>query len=425
MEKTRTIEKNEEKQPKTPKQMALFVLKIVGNVVFYGVILLLFIYSLMNINAKRKHGIPNIFGKGYLVVLTDSMTANPDALPEQYKDYKIKQFSPYIEATETTKAYKGDLVNVDMISQSQVRKLKVGDVITYWDPNIKLSDGTEGAYNTHRIVWVHDEDSDGKIDVIYTIGDHDVALYGLRDYDNMSDSDRLDYETNTYLGIFGESNFSSIKAKVTSVNYGGGYTVTWIQNHWLGVFIIPIAIILVVEIILVIKNVLDLRREKNKKEDKLTHEQQMAELQSEKERMRAELLAELRSQGVITEEAAPAAVAVEEASEAPVEETKDEIATDTKEDAPVEVEAEEIKEEQPEEVKEEPVVEEAPQEETKSEENIEAVEENKGEEEPVVEETKEEAEASNLNISLEENEEEKPVKKTTAKKTSSKKKKDE
>ena len=300
MENTRTIEKNEEKQPKTPKQMALFVLKIVGNVVFYGVILLMFIYSLMNINAKRKHGIPNIFGKGYLVVLTDSMNANIDSLPEQYKDYKIKQFKSYQKATETTKEYKGDLVNVDMISQKQVRKLKVGDVITYWDPAIELSDGTEGAYNTHRIVWTSDKDNDGKIDIIYTIGDHDVALYGLRDYDNMTDSERIDYETNSYLGIFGESNFSNIKAKVTSVNYGGGYAVSWIQKYWVGIFIIPIAIILVVEIILVIKNVLDLRREKNKKEDKLTHEQQMAELQSEKERIRAELLAELRSQGVIT-----------------------------------------------------------------------------------------------------------------------------
>lgn len=410
MEKTRTIEKKEEKQPKTPKQMTLFVLKIVGNVVFYTVIILLFLYSLMNINAKGKNGIPNLFGKGFLSVQSTSMSIEQDTygstnkLPEQYENYKIKSFN------------KGDLLQVTMLSNKAKQKLKVGDVITYWDDDIN-------DYNTHRIVYMS-YDEEGKIKSFCTQGDNSVLVKGVV-FDPTSEDSATMNALLPDIDTFNQENLDIVKAITYRVDKGSGTFVDFIREYWMFIFVIPIAIILVIEIVLVVKNVLDLRREKNKNEDKLTHEQQMAELQSEKERMRAELLAELRSQGVITEEAAPAAAAVEEASEAPVEETKDEIATDTKEDAPVEVEAEEIKEEQPEEVIEEPVVEEVPQEETKSEENIEAVEENKGEEEPVVEEKKEEAEASNLNISLEENEEEKPVKKTTAKKTSSKKKKDE
>ncbi len=388
MESTKTVKEKDKKEPMTPKQRTIFILKIVGNVIFYAIIFALFLFSIMNINAGRKHGIPNLFGRGYLVVLTDSMNADEKALPEEYKNYDIKQFKSYQAATTTTSAYAGDLLNVQMLNRGDIDNLKIGDVITYWDDGIEVSDGSKGAFNTHRITYIH-KDENNKTDIIYTIGDRDVALFGLKDVESMTSSERYDYENQKYLDIFGESNFSNIKAKVTSVNYGGAGLVNFVQNNWLFIFVIPIAIILVIEVILVVKNIFDLRREKNKAIDLADHEAQMAELQNEKERMRQELLAELRAQGALpTEEPkqeAPAEEKVEEPETAPVVEEKAPVEETKVEETP----AEDEKTEEVEEVKEE-TTEETP------------VEEKEEEKEPVVND-----EALEPDMDIEENEEEK------------------
>lgn len=388
MESTNTVKEKDKKEPMTPKQRTIFILKIVGNVVFYGVILALFLFSIMNINAGRKHGIPNIFGRGYLVVLTDSMDAEESRLPAKYKEYNIKQFKGYQKATDTSPEYSGDLLNVKMLNRGDIDNLKVGDVITYWDDGIEVSDGTKGAFNTHRITYVH-KNENNKVDVIYTVGDRDIVRYGWKDVESMTPSEINDYENETYLDVFSESNFGNIKAIVTSVNYNGAGLVNFVQNNWLFIFIIPISIILVIEVILVVKNIFDLRREKNKAIDLADHEAQMAELQSEKERMRQELLAELRAQGAIPQEEpkqeAPAEEKVEEAKVAPAVEEKAPVEETKVEETP----AEDEKTEEVEEVKEENT-EEIP------------VEEKEEEKEPVVND-----EALEPDMDIEENEEEK------------------
>ena len=445
----------ESKEPKSAKQITLLVLKIVGNVLFYSVIVALFIFSLMNINAGQKNGIPNIFGKGYLRVLSNSMDADINNLPEEYKDYKIKQFkTAEIEEVEGKQKYnyKGDVVNVTLIGKGGFQKLNVGDVITYWDATFKFDDGktADGAFVTHRIVYTHKENN--KTALVYVVGDRAVAtradvretIENLRKYCDIyysSDSSEeakqeaaskiYDYEQQDYITMFSVDNYKSVKAKVTGVNYGAGYTIIWIQKYWLVIFVIPLAIIMAVEIALVIRNIILLRREKNKALGLADHEAQMADLQSEKERMRAELLAELKSQGVIADtpaeepqkeeekvEEAPVAPAIEEKAEPEVEEVKEEIKAEepvveeTKEEAPVE----EIKEETPVEEKVEPQAEEA-----KEDAPMEQVEENSTEEtkeeKPIIEEEK----AEEPNMSIDENDPEEP-KKAPAKKTTAAKK---
>lgn len=436
MENT-NIKNEKEKQPKTPKELTLFILRIVGNVLFYSAIAVLFFFSLMNINAGRKNGIPNIFGNGYLRVLTNSMHVDEGkTLPEAYSNYKIKQFNcteTKEEEGKTKILYKGDVVNVSMLGKKGYNKLKVGDVITYWDDDIEI-DNTKGGFNTHRVTYIHKGD-DGKVDVIYTIGDRDVSLYGLKDVDSMSASERYDYENEHYVHVFGESNFSTIKAKVTSVNYKAGYTIYWIQQNWLFIFVIPLAVILAIEVALVVRNIILLRKEKNKA---ATPEGQGIDLESEKERLRRELLAELQSQGVIA--TAPAEAATEEKVEEPkVEETSaveaEEPTVEEAKAAPAEEPTEETKEPETEEVKEEtPAEPEEVKEEVKEEK---ATEEAPVEEAPVAEEaTKEEEPVVNNeeavkepDMSIEENEEEPkaeekktPVKKAPSKKTSTTKK---
>ena len=432
MENT-NIKNEKEKQPKTPKQMTLFVLRIVGNVLFYSAIAVLFFFSLMNINAGRKNGIPNIFGNGYLRVLTNSMHVDEDkTLPEQYSGYKIKQFNCTEFKTVEGKdkiTYKGDVVNVKMIGKKYIHKsLKVGDVITYWDENVTI-DNVQGAYNTHRIVAL-EKDGDDIVKLV-TMGDRYVSLFGLPE--DIEASTYYDLERDGNIKVFDESNLSNIKAKVTSVNYKAGYTIYWIQQNWLFIFVIPLAVILAIEVALVVRNIILLRKEKNKA---ATPEGQGIDLESEKERLRAELLAELQSQGVIA--TAPAAAATEEKVEEPtVEETSNvEAETPVVEEAkaaPAEEPTEETKEPETEEVKEEtPTEPEEVKEEVKEEaaeapvEEAKATEEATKEEEPVV--NNEEAEKE-PDMSIEENEEEPkaeekkaPVKKAPSKKASTTKK---
>ena len=354
MEKTTEVKQKDAKEPMTPKQRTIFILKIVGNVIFYGVILLLFLFSLMNINSGGKGGIPNLFGKGYLSVQSTSMSIEQDVinknakLPKEYEDYSIKSFN------------KGDLILVNILDDNGRQKLKVGDVVTFWSNKIN-------AFNTHRIVYLVRND-DGTIRSLATQGDNSVLNKGIV-YNLDSEDKQTMYQLQASGDIdeFDSDTISNIKAVMTGVNKGMGSFMDNIHEYWLFIFVIPIAIILVIEVILVIKNVLDLRREKNKAIDLADHEAQMAELQNEKERMRQELLAELRAQCAIQSEPEPQQANEEIKEETPAvaaaEETSEPVATTDDKPEVSETKEETVEETQPEaeekeEKKEEPVVEE-------------------------------------------------------------------
>ena len=167
MEKTNLQnEVKKEKPKKTPKQKVFFGLKIAGNVIFYSVLVFLFLLSIANINAGAgKNGIPNIFGTGFLSVQTDSMDAGVDALPDYYKDYKIKPFKS------------GDLVVCNILNDSKRQSLQVGDVITFQDSTIFKG---EVVFNTHRIVYM-DRDENNNITRLVTEGDKQASYYGTVD----------------------------------------------------------------------------------------------------------------------------------------------------------------------------------------------------------------------------------------------------
>ena len=364
MENTQIVDKkNESKEPKKNNKV-LRVLKIVGSVIFYTVIVLLFFYSIMNINAGGKGGIPNLFGKGYLSVQSDSMKASQTTLPEEYKNYKVKSFQ------------KGDLVNVDMLSKGQKLNLKTGDVITFWDNSLK-------AYNTHRIVYVTYDKKfvDKKTKAEYELTDDDKTTYPLLNgpvYDatkgktvyNADENIEVNYDeyianflsdknlkvvyTLTSCSTQGDMSVSNsgkynpgittqeniikcheldergdidtfdagsalIKAKVTSVSKGAGKTIDFIQKNWFLIFVIPVIILLLIELFFVVKNFIDYRNAKNASKAPAAA---AIDLEAEKERMRQELLAELKAQQQ-----------AESKTEEPVEEVKaDEVMEEKKDE---------------------------------------------------------------------------------------------
>ncbi|HBP25959.1 MAG TPA: hypothetical protein DD618_03305, partial [Acholeplasmatales bacterium] len=54
------------------------IVKIVLNVLFYSFIAVLLLFSIANMRIKTNADIPNIFGRGFLAVISDSMEGDQD-----------------------------------------------------------------------------------------------------------------------------------------------------------------------------------------------------------------------------------------------------------------------------------------------------------------------------------------------------------
>lgn len=107
------------------------IIKIVLTVLYYVFIVLLLSFSIITIASKGERDIPNVFGRGYLAVRTDSMNGDRE-----------DSFAA------------GDLIYVRILNDKTREELKVGDIVTFYDYNY-------GFLNTHRIVEIN-ETSTGK-----------------------------------------------------------------------------------------------------------------------------------------------------------------------------------------------------------------------------------------------------------------------
>ena len=272
------MEQSNEKKSK--KELIIFISKIVGNVVFYAVIVMLLLFSIMNINAGSKNGgFPNIFGRGFLSVQTNSMVRNEsgsyyDEVEETFKDNAVSEFK------------KGDLVYAKVIRKKNFDKLIVGDVITFYDESLK-------ALNTHRIVYI-DRDEEGEIQLIAVQGDKTASELGVYDPTDTLNAQAL-VENGHVIELSGEE-FEYVKGVIYKVKAGGGAALENIQKNWLWYFVIPVLLFLLVEVYFVVKNVMDLKGAQQKEALASDKEQMMAELEAQKEEMRKQILAELQAQ---------------------------------------------------------------------------------------------------------------------------------
>ena len=206
----------------------LKIVKITLNVIFYTLIALLLLYSVIIISSRGNNKIPNLFGNGFLAVETDSMVGdNKDS------------FNP------------GDLIFVKILSDAEKANLKEGDIITFIDPALS------SKLNTHRIYEVR---NDG---LIQTKGDkyNDPDVYLLEGKDIIA----------IYTGkIAGLGKFTLF----LNTQLGFGLVV-----------LLPIFLMLVYQGYVLFSNLFDIKKEKAKEE-----------LSLEKERMREELLKELKAE---------------------------------------------------------------------------------------------------------------------------------
>lgn len=239
------------------KNMPLSILKIVGNVLFYLVIAFLLLFSIMNINGGNKNeGFPNIFGRGMLSVQSNSMVGDNEDSFE-----------------------KGDLLLVKVFKAEDWSSLEVGDIVTFYDNNIK-------ALNSHRIVFISPDGS-----AVSVQGDYSVKMYGVFDPlnpdavgNNYFLESRGDVVTLTADDILGVT---------YDIKRGAGKVLDGLQQYWLFIFVLPVLIFLIVEVFMVVKNVMALKMEKQRVIDA---EKSEADLEAQKAAIRAQILAELEAE---------------------------------------------------------------------------------------------------------------------------------
>lgn len=259
------------KTPMTTKQKVWFRVKIALNVVFYILILLVLLFSISNIRAKNKNDqIPNIFGKGYLNVLSDSMTGdNKDSFNT------------------------GDMIIVKIANKKNISKLEVGNIVTFYDYRLASNKGAGSALDTHRIVYIDKTNNDSY--VYYTVGDK-IAKQLNFDASKLNADNYL-----TILNSLGSNNYQAFGSTEIRGIYSGkwsgfGKTIQAINNHFIAIIIVPVAILLVFEIGVLVLNIMRAREEKLKLEMKETS-QELANQETisadEKEKLKAELRAEL------------------------------------------------------------------------------------------------------------------------------------
>ncbi|MGI6781482.1 MAG: signal peptidase I [Acholeplasmataceae bacterium] len=105
------------------------ILKIVLTVLYYVFIVVLLTFSIVTIASRGEKQIPNLFGRGYLAIVSDSMSSDrEDSIDE------------------------GDLIYVRILNDETRQELKVGDIVTFYDYSIR-------ALNTHRIVEITENET--------------------------------------------------------------------------------------------------------------------------------------------------------------------------------------------------------------------------------------------------------------------------
>lgn len=224
------------------------IVKVVLNVVFYTVIVTLILFSVANMQLKRQDDIANLFGHGFVSVLTDSMAGDqPDSFTSN------------------------DLIFVRLLDDDSRKELKEGDIITYFVLKIDSLPGKPSGFITHRIHRIFELQGQT---FIQTQGDAPNAPL-----DNpIHISEALSVYTGQWKNV--------------------GHVLKQLQtpNGFALFVILPVAIFLVVEIIFLTRTILNVSNQKNREKLELEKQEALKALEVEKEKIRQQLLEEIKSQ---------------------------------------------------------------------------------------------------------------------------------
>jgi len=224
---------------KSKQKLALRIIKISVNTLFYIVIAVLLVFSVANIQVKKENDIANVFGRGFLSVQSESMSGDLDDSFEM-----------------------GDMVFVKMLNDSDRENLVVGDIVTYFDLTIR-------AFNTHRIIEIYENDGE---------------MFLITQGDNTPGPDQ-------------PIRAAEAKALYMSKWSDFGTRLDYLQSPTgFALFIIlPVVFILIFEGVILVRNVLALNKVKMEEKYTLEKEKTVVDLEAEKEKIRAQIMEELKN----------------------------------------------------------------------------------------------------------------------------------
>jgi signal peptidase len=226
------------------------VIFIVLNVFFYAFIVLMLFFAIANIKVKRVDDIPNIFGRGFLSVQSDSMKGDNKDSFDEYA-----------------------LIFVDIVDVEEVKKLEPGAIITFYDYDLK-------DFNTHRIIVKG-------TDFFITQGDKAYANPETR-YDPESN----DNDPETFEAV----SFNQVKAVYVSHWNGAGRTYDFIVDNFEWTIVVPVALIVILEVVLLVRNIVILNNAKLKEKYEKSKAEDLSNLEAAKELMRKQILEELKKE---------------------------------------------------------------------------------------------------------------------------------
>ena len=222
---------------------------ITGNVVFYIILTALLIFSIANMRVKKRmifqmHWVLDF----YLLYLIQWKVTNKDSFN------------------------KGDLIIVRMLNEKSIKKLEVGDIVTFYDWNIL-------RINTHRVVDVGPN---------YVITQGDKAANSAA-YVIGGNNDGKQYETvlNDDLIAVQRSTWTNAGTAVEKIQTPVGFALA---------IIVPVFILLVIQGINLARAVLSISKNKLEQKHQLDKESVLKDLEAEKDKMRKELLEELKKE---------------------------------------------------------------------------------------------------------------------------------
>lgn len=226
------------------------ILKIVGNVVFYGILLLLILFSFATMKMKQEDNVANIFGRGFMSVQTGSMIGNnPDS------------FTPE------------DIIFVKMFQSKNPDDVQIGDIIVFYklDLDDNALNGSQPGFVTHRV--------NDKFQI------NDTIFFETKGDANAS-SDQFAISAEEIIAIY-QSKF-----------VGGGSILKYIQTPqgFAATIIIPVALMLLLQGFFLVRNIITLNKEKVQEHLETEKEAQIKALEAEKEKMRQQILEELKAQ---------------------------------------------------------------------------------------------------------------------------------
>lgn len=228
------------------QSLPLKISKIVLNVLFYTVIVLLLVFSIANMKVKRDDNIANIFGTGILSVQSNSM---------------------YGELEDSFE--KGDMLFVKMLDEDSREDLEIGDIVTYFDLSIY-------AFNTHRIVEINESEG-------YLITQAD---YNYVAQNNNTEPDQP-VNIEDVIAVYTETKVSGFGNALDYLQTSAGFAIF---------IIVPVIILLIVEGVILTRTIMSANKEKLANQYAQEKEDAMKDLEAEKERMRKEILAELEKE---------------------------------------------------------------------------------------------------------------------------------